>query len=66
MIRARPVTFAGGLLLEETLRKSKKKRKKKEETLPKREEERARREGERYPGTGQGGKKGRGDDKILE
>ena len=25
MIRARPVTFAGGLLLEETLRKSKKK-----------------------------------------
>lgn len=63
MIRARPVTFAGGLLLEETLRKSKKK---KEETLPRREEERARREGERYPGTGQGGKKGRGDDKILE
>lgn len=31
--------------------------KKKKETLPKREEERARRGRERYPGTGQGGKK---------
>lgn len=56
MIRARPVTFAGGLLLEdapeeqkETLKKRKKKEKEGEEE----------REGgrEMYPETGQGGKK---------
>lgn len=59
MIRARPVTFAGGLLLEDA--------KKKKETLPRREEERARREREREVSrNGTRRKKGRGDDKILE
>lgn len=55
MIRARPVTFAGGLLLEDAPEEQKKKRNFAEEGRG--ESEERERERERYPGTGQGGKK---------
>lgn len=54
MIRARPVTFAGGLLLEDAPEEQKKKKKL---CRGGKRRERGDRERERYPGTGQGGKK---------
>lgn len=63
MIRARPVTFAGGLLLEDAPEEQKKKRNFAEEGRGESEEREREREVSR---NGTRRKKGRGDDKILE